>query len=109
MLKRFLALSISKVLWQKSTCLNTTLDDSYNKIREEIAKITELVLKAISQDIARIWSLIHPGQPIENVCLVPSEKDKAVEVCLKFYGKYQSDPRLTLSEGYRNSLGLSIF
>jgi energy-coupling factor transporter ATP-binding protein EcfA2 len=93
----------------KIDLLNTTLDDSYNKIREEIAKITELVLKAISQDIARIWSLIHPGQPIENVCLVPSEKDKAVEVCLKFYGKYQSDPRLTLSEGYRNSLGLSIF
>jgi hypothetical protein len=93
----------------KIDLLRSTLDDSYNKIREEIANITEQVLEAISQDIARIWSFIHPGQPIENVRLRPSEKDKAIEVCLKFYGKEQPDPRLTLSEGYRNSLGLSIF
>jgi AAA15 family ATPase/GTPase len=93
----------------KIDLLLSTLNDSFNKIREEIANITERVLKAISKDIARIWSLIHPGQPIENVRLSPSEKDKAIEVCLKFYGKEQPDPRLTLSEGYRNSLGLSIF
>lgn len=93
----------------KIDLLLSTLDSSYNKIREEIAKITEQVLKEISHDIARIWSLIHPRQPIENVRLSPSEKDKAIEICLKFYGKEQSDPRLTLSEGYRNSLGLSIF
>lgn len=93
----------------KIDLLRSTLDDSYNKIREEIANITEQVLKTISQDIAKIWSLIHPGQPIENVRLSPSEKDKAIEVCLKFYGREQPDPRLTLSEGYRNSLGLSIF
>lgn len=93
----------------KIDLLLSTLNDSFNKIREEIANITERVLKAISQDIARIWSLIHPGQPIENVRLSPSQKDKAIEVCLKFYGKEQPDPRLTLSEGYRNSLGLSIF
>jgi len=93
----------------KIDILLLTFVDSYNKIREEIAFITEQVLKAISQEIARIWSLIHPRQPVENVRLSPSEKDKAIEVHLKFYGKNQSDPRLTLSEGYRNSLGLSIF
>ena len=76
----------------KIDLLISTLDNSHNKIREEIANITEQVLKAISQDIVRIWSLIHPGQPIENVRLSPSEKDKAIEVCLKFYGKEQSDP-----------------
>lgn len=93
----------------KIDLLQSTLSDSYNKTREEIAKITEQVLKAISEDIARIWYLIHPEEPIENVRLSPSERDKAIEVCLKFYGKEQPDPRLTLSEGYRNSLGLCIF
>jgi uncharacterized Zn finger protein (UPF0148 family) len=93
----------------KIALLISAFDDSYNKIREEIAIITEQTLREISQDISRIWSLIHPGQPIEDVHLSPSEKDKAIEVCLKFYGRPQSDPRLTLSEGYRNSLGLSIF
>jgi uncharacterized Zn finger protein (UPF0148 family) len=71
----------------KIDLLVLTLNDSYNKIREEIANITEQVLKAISHDIARIWSLVHPGQPIENVRLSKSEKDKAIEICLKFYGK----------------------
>jgi len=93
----------------KIDVLLSTFVDSHDKIREEIALITEQLLKAISQDIARIWALIHPGQLIENVRLSPSEKDKAIEICLKFYGRNQSDPRLTLSEGYRNSLGLSIF
>ena len=94
---------------EKIEILLSTFTDLYNKIREEIALITEQVLKAISQDIARIWIRIHPGQPIEDVRLSPSEKDKAIEICLKFYGKNQSDARLTLSEGYKNSLGLSIF
>lgn len=30
-------------------------------------------------------------------------------MCVKFYGRQQLSPRLTLSEGYRNSLGLCIF
>jgi hypothetical protein len=34
--------------------------------------------------------------------------DKAIDIALKFYGKDQDSPRLTLSESYRNSLGLCI-
>ena len=34
---------------------------------------------------------------------------KAIDIALKFYGTEQDSPRLTLSEGYRNSLGLCIF
>ena len=35
--------------------------------------------------------------------------DKAIDVVLRFHGLEQDSPRLTLSEGYRNSLGLCIF
>ncbi len=93
----------------KINILRSALEESHTHIREEIRKITEKTLKDISQDISRIWSLIHPNQPIEDVHLSASEKDKAIDVCLKYHGIEQSDPRLTLSEGYRNSLGLSIF
>ena len=41
--------------------------------------------------------------------LVPEDNDKAVEIALRFYGKEQDSPRLTLSEGQRNALGLCIF
>jgi DNA repair exonuclease SbcCD ATPase subunit len=104
--KRFKSLeeAISKV-----QILSKAIDDTYFAIRQKIASITSQILTEISTDIARIWGLLHPGQPIEGVHLSRSEKDKAIEVCLKFYGNPQSDPRLTLSEGHRNSLGLSIF
>jgi len=94
---------------ERVNTLKIALEESHIRIREEIRRITEKTLKAISQDISRIWSLIHPNQPIDNVHLSASEKDKAIDVCLKYHGIEQSDPRLTLSEGYRNSLGLSIF
>ncbi len=94
----------------KVDLLLTTLDTFYINTRTEIAKVTSTILQEISSEIARIWKIIHPDDPIENVHLVPStDADKAIEVCLKFYGKDQPSPRLTLSEGYRNSLGLSIF
>jgi hypothetical protein len=38
-----------------------------------------------------------------------SDQDKAIDISLNFFGTEQESPRLTLSEGYRNSLGLCIF
>jgi AAA domain len=57
-----------------------------------------------------MWSIFHPDKAIEDVRLYfPADADKAIDVALKFYGIDQDSPRLTLSEGYRNSLGLCIF
>jgi wobble nucleotide-excising tRNase len=63
----------------------------------------------ISEDISRMWKILHPGQPIDDVRIYLPEDDKAIDIALKFHGKEQDSPRLTLSEGYRNSLGLCIF
>ena len=61
-------------------------------------------------DIQRMWAILHPVEAIENVHLyLPEDADKAIDIGLKFHGKAQDSPRLTLSEGYRNSLGLCIF
>jgi hypothetical protein len=57
-----------------------------------------------------MWAVLHPGEPIEDVRLqVPEDTDKAIDLALRFYGKELESPRLTLSEGYRNSLGLCVF
>jgi len=57
-----------------------------------------------------MWKILHPAEAIEDVRLyVPKDADKAIDIGLKFHGKEQESPRLTLSEGYRNSLGLCIF
>jgi len=79
-------------------------------IREEIRLRSEAVIGEISQDMRDMWAILHPDEPIEDVRLyLPKNTDKAIDIGLKFFGVKQDSPRLTLSEGYRNSLGLCIF
>ncbi len=79
-------------------------------IREEIRLRSQSVIDEISEAIRVLWAILHPGDVIENVRLyLPEETDKAIDIGLTFYGVEQESPRLTLSEGYRNSLGLCIF
>jgi hypothetical protein len=57
-----------------------------------------------------MWAILHPGKEIKDISLyVPKDMDKAIDIRLTFYDLDQNSPRLTLSEGYRNSLGLCIF
>lgn len=79
-------------------------------VREEIRESADAIITAISADIQTMWDILHPDKRIENVHLyATSEADKAIDIGLKFYGVPLESPRLTLSEGYRNSLGLCIF
>jgi energy-coupling factor transporter ATP-binding protein EcfA2 len=78
-------------------------------VRQEIRERSESVIAEISDDIRTMWKILHPYEPIDNVRLVLPEDDKAIDIALTFYGKEQDSPRLTLSESYRNSLGLCIF
>lgn len=79
-------------------------------LREEIRLRSETVIDEISAEIRTMWATLHPGEAIEGVSLyLPEGTDKAIDIRLKFYGVEQDSPRLTLSEGYRNSLGLCIF
>jgi energy-coupling factor transporter ATP-binding protein EcfA2 len=81
-----------------------------NAIRSHLKTRTGEILAHISGDIQNFWDKLHPGEPIEDVKLyIPSDADKAIDICLKFFGVEQPSPRLTLSEGHRNSLGLCIF
>ncbi|NQU04804.1 MAG: AAA family ATPase [Calditrichaeota bacterium] len=81
-----------------------------NGIREEIKVRSQNVIDEISDDIERMWTILHPDEAIVDIHLyLPKDSDKAIDIGLKFYGKEQDSPRLTLSEGYRNSLGLCIY
>ena len=79
-------------------------------IRQQIRQRSQNVIDDISHDIESMWSILHPAEQIDRVRLsLPSATDKAIDVVLQFHGKNQDSPRLTLSEGFRNSLGLCIF
>ena len=79
-------------------------------VRNAIKTRTRVIIQRISRDAQRLWSKLHPDEPIEDIRLqIPGDADRAIDIGLKFFGVDQPSPRLTLSEGHRNSLGLCIF
>lgn len=94
----------------KSEALVGFVNALEKKYRERIKSQSTEVVNAISDDIARMWGILHPNEKVDGAHLyLPDDADKAIEIGLKFYGISQLSPRLTLSEGHRNSLGLCIF
>lgn len=79
-------------------------------IREKIRQRSKTVLDEISEDIRTMWGILYPDKAIKDVHFyIPEDVHKAIDIGLKFYDIEQESPRLTLSEGYRNGLGLCIF
>jgi energy-coupling factor transporter ATP-binding protein EcfA2 len=85
------------------------LESLETAIRHDMRVEAERTLAEISAEVQRLWAMLHPGEPIEDVKLYAGDTDQAPDVSLKYYGHEQPSPRLTLSEGHRNSLGLCIF
>jgi len=92
----------------KIAAILEALDKSEELINAEIRSIINAIFQAISSQVQLYWSIIHPNEPIESIRLHCPE-DKSIDIELKFYGKVQQTPRLTLSEGHKNSLGLCVF
>lgn len=68
------------------------------------------IINEISETMQAMWKILHPADEIKDVHLyIPNEAEKAIDIGLTFFGIKQESPRLTLSESYRNSLGLCIF
>ncbi len=79
-------------------------------VRKEITAQSKRVFGSISSSIQQLWDVLHPHKRITAVRLhVPRNADKAIDVALQFHGVDLESPRLTLSEGQRNALGLCIF
>jgi hypothetical protein len=94
----------------RAEALLVVLRFAERETREEIKRRSRAVIAEISDDIKRMWAILHPGEAIEDIHLyLPQDADKAIDIGLTFHGKELESPRLTLSEGYRNSLGLCIF
>lgn len=97
-------------LLNRAVTLIFFLDSLEEGIRDEIKLRCQSVIKDISEEIRGMWGILHPGDGIQGIQLyVPEDSEKAIDIGLKFYDVDQDSPRLTLSEGYRNSLGLCIF
>jgi energy-coupling factor transporter ATP-binding protein EcfA2 len=108
--RSFLELSELRARLDRLALVVEALEFAEASLRQAIHDRTSEILEEISEEIQRLWSKLHPGEPIEGVHLyAPPDRNKAVDVALSFFGVEQPSPRLALSEGHRNSLGLAIF
>ncbi len=99
-----------KDILERATLLISFLNALEQGIRDEIKLRCQNVINEISADIQEMWRVLHPGEEIQAIQLyIPADVEKAIDIGLQFHGVKQDSPRLTLSEGYRNSLGLCIF
>ncbi|MDP2673668.1 MAG: AAA family ATPase [Dehalococcoidia bacterium] len=109
------AASIPKIkdLKLETASINDIIDAlvaSETRLRDAIKTRTRLIIHSITGEAQRLWSKLHPDERIEDIHLhIPGDADRAIDIGLKFFGVDQPSPRLTLSEGHRNSLGLCIF
>jgi len=86
------------------------LTTAESAVRQALRDRTTEITEEISADVQQLWAKMHPDEPIEAIQIyAPEDADKAIDIGLRFYGVDQDSPRLTLSEGHRNSLGLCIF
>lgn len=86
------------------------IDELIKNTYAEIKSKTKAVVDDISTDVQDMWQVLHPDRQIRSIKLyIPNEEYKSIDICLDFHGIPQDSPRLALSEGYRNSLGLCIF
>lgn len=90
--------------------ISQTLDDAEKASIDAANMAANQLLGKISDDINRMWLILHPEEPITGVHLfLPEGSDHAIDIGLTFFGVVQPSPRVTLSEGHRNSIGLCIF
>ena len=105
-----MAAEADKAAVERAEALISFINSLEQGVRDEIRERSQAVIDEISSDIQAMWQVLHPDEPIEGVCLyLPQDADKAIDIRLTFHGVQQDSPRLTLSEGHRNSLGLCIF
>ncbi|MCX5817195.1 MAG: hypothetical protein NTX75_13325 [Proteobacteria bacterium] len=108
--KSLLVISEQTASVARAEALISFINSLEQAIRDEIRLRSRMVIDDISGDVRDMWAILHPNEPIKDVHLyLPDETDKAIDIGLIFHGIEQDSPRLTLSEGYRNSLGLCIF
>ena len=95
---------------ERASALIAFINSLEHNVRQEIKLRAKKVIDEISADVRDMWAILHPQEPIKDIYLyLPADTDKAIDIGLTFHEVKQNSPRLTLSEGHRNSLGLCIF
>ena len=79
-------------------------------LRSERIRYADTMLASISEDFARIYGKIHPGENLEKIRLfVHPDKKNSAMLSGTLHGREDVSPVAYLSESHLDTLGLSLF
>jgi DNA repair exonuclease SbcCD ATPase subunit len=79
-------------------------------LRSERIRYADTMLASISEDFARIYGKIHPGENLEKIRLfVHPDKKNSAMLSGALHGREDVSPVAYLSESHLDTLGLSLF
>lgn len=94
-------------LEQKRTNMAEKIYSTFTDTKKE--KV-EAIYKAITEDIDKFYSRLHPDDPHKNIELgVVTGRRASSSITIESFGREGEDPRALTSEGHQDSLGLCIF
>lgn len=89
-----------------------TLDRITSAFIQKIERGFKAFLNHLSKDINEQYTFMNPGEPIEDIELIPMEKDEdfvGITIQFKFYNNDATPPNKYLSESHLNCLGIAYF
>lgn len=108
-------MEIKKLLKEKATYekQRNTLEVIYSSFLKKQKEALETFLETFSDKINEIYQFLNPGEKVENIKLIPIEKDNelaGITIQFDFFENQEvTPPHKFLSESHLNCLGLAFF
>lgn len=90
----------------------SSLEAIWGEFAKKQKESLESFLSTVSGEVNSLYLFMNPDEKIENIKLVPLEKDDelaGLTIEFSFFGKNESPPHKYLSESHLNSLGIAFF
>lgn len=77
---------------------------------EERRKFTDGLLKAIADDVGKLYEVVHPGEGLNKISLeLDPNKRASLEIAANFGGQSGAPPQAYFSQSHLDTLGLCVF
>jgi recombinational DNA repair ATPase RecF len=90
--------------------LKISADNAYTLVSSYRKQFIDSELSSISDEVDRLYQVLHPGEPIGDIKLSLKEKAKSsLNLSGKFYTYTEIPPQALYSESHLDTLGICIF
>lgn len=86
------------------------LERTLEIVVDERRKFTDGLLRAIADDVGKLYELVHPGEGLNKISLeLDPNKRASLEIGASFAGQTGTPPQAYFSQSHLDTLGLCVF